>query len=72
MAEKSINYLKVRDDGNEPFQFIVNENSTYQKCGNIDCHWLDSGKQKSFDKIELRKRVEPWLTALFQSDHLSL
>lgn len=34
------------------------------------CTWAE--QSKSLSTSELRPRIEPWLTALFQSEHLSL
>lgn len=66
----SINIIKVRDD-HFPLQFIVDENDTakYKLAEGIEASWLGSD---SFGIKELRNRVEPWLTSLFQSEHLSL
>ncbi|MBC8227969.1 SIR2 family protein, partial [bacterium] len=36
----------------------------------VDCAWQKA--EDSFGPAELRQRIEPWLTALFQSEHLSL
>jgi len=43
--------------------FIANEQIDIEK---------DYKKEDKFDKIKLRQKIEPWLTALFQSEHLSL
>jgi hypothetical protein len=69
------NILKIRDDSRpvlfqphgEPAaeatpRFVLTENST--------CSWAKPGEEFGTDK--LRTRIEPWLTALCQSEHLSL
>ncbi len=63
------NILKVRDD-NEIIKFCRTNEGDYSLLENTKYSWL-----KCSDKIttfELRQRIEPWLTALFQSEHLSL
>ena len=35
-----------------------------------DCSWIDA--ETEFGPDKLRPRIEPWLTALFQSEHLAL
>ena len=61
------NILKVRDD---PFpvwfsgsdgKFKLKENTEVSSLGKTE-----------FSKKDLRQRIEPWLTSLFQSEHLSL
>lgn len=56
-------YLKKREDNTtEELDFVLATGST--------CSWLSNGEVVSPDK--LRTRIEPWLTALFQSEHFSL
>lgn len=61
------NIIKVRDDqgplhfGAEGDKFTLREGS--------NASWL---AKSSFGPKELRSRIEPWLTSLFQSEHLSL
>jgi hypothetical protein len=67
-----MNILKVRDDPQpvvlercsdaSPPKFIVSENSA--------CIWAKEGEE--FGPEKLRPRIEPWLTTLCQSEHLSL
>ena len=65
-----VNMLKVRDDhhpikfqvGGEAGKFILADETE-------SLSWLNGPK---FGYKELRQRVEPWLTSLFQSEHLSL
>jgi hypothetical protein len=65
-AKKSINILKVRDD-HAPLQFEA-DGDKFRLQG-AEASWLGSGE---FGHKELRSRIEPWLTSLFQSEHLSL
>ncbi|MGI6331275.1 MAG: SIR2 family protein [Zhaonellaceae bacterium] len=63
------NILKVRDDHN-PFFFESNRKQKYIISDDQPRpNWLSS---EEFSITELRGRIEPWLTALFQSEHLSL
>lgn len=66
-AEKDLNILKVRDD-NQPLEFVADEQSFKRHAGS-EAAWLSS---ETFGHKELRNRIEPWLTSLFQSEHLSL
>lgn len=67
------NIIKVRDDA-EPIYFINSEapdtKTTFTLKEDQSASWL--GNKKEFGHKELRARIEPWLTALFQSEHLSL
>jgi len=65
---KNYNLLKVQND-NIPFLF-EEEDGKYKV---VACHvvpWIED--KRDFNENTLRKRIEPWLTALFQSEHLSL
>ena len=64
-----MNILKSRDD-HEPVQFEETPDGKFQLPAGVECAWLKSGE--SFGPDKLRERIEPWLTALFQSEHLSL
>ncbi|MFP1746809.1 hypothetical protein ACLECX_15880 [Lonsdalea quercina] len=66
----NINIIKVRDD-HVPLQFIADENQTakFKLTEGIEVSWLSSD---SFGSKDLRNHIEPWLTSLFQSEHLSL
>jgi hypothetical protein len=46
-----------------PESFTVSEGS--------QCSWIQN-KGESFDSAKLRERIEPWLTALFQSEHFAV
>lgn len=69
-----INILKVRDD----HQFLkfseaggnADEDKKFELPEGVQAAWL--GHKRSFGYKELRNRIEPWLTSLFQSEHLSL
>lgn len=66
-AKKNINILKVRDD-HAPLQFAADGDKFRLQTG-AEASWLSS---EEFGHKELRNRIEPWLTSLFQSEHLSL
>lgn len=61
------NTLKIRDD-HVPLKFSA-EGDEFKLRAGTEASWLKSEK---FDHKELRNRIEPWLTSLFQSEHLSL
>lgn len=64
------NTLKVRDD-HRPVRFeAATEEGKFKLCEGAEASWAT--KDQTFGLKELRSRVEPWLTALFQSEHLSL
>lgn len=65
--EESLNILKVRDD-HVPLQFAAGGDKFKIQTG-AETSWLSS---EAFGYKELRSRIEPWLTSLFQSEHLSL
>lgn len=66
---KNTNFLKVRDDRDyikltwqeAKNEFVLDINQKPDWCSEGIC-----------TKSELRSRIEPWLTSLFQSEHLSL
>ena len=62
------NIIKTRDDRE---LIYINSKGEVQ---NIDaCSWLpNNGDNGNVDKTIYRSRIEPWLTSLFQSEHLSL
>jgi hypothetical protein len=66
--------LKSRDD-KAPIVFSkVGEASeteeSFKIAGDSDCSWQK--KDEAFGPAKLRERIEPWLTALFQSEHFAL
>ncbi|EKT4522039.1 SIR2 family protein [Pseudomonas putida] len=63
----TINTLKTRDDY-MPLQFAA-DGDTFKLQAGSEASWLNG---ESFGHKELRSRIEPWLTSLFQSEHLSL
>ena len=69
MSEKKepLNILKVRDD-HAPIQFVADGDKFKLQAG---AEGSDLGSE-DFGRKELRNRIEPWLTSLFQSEHLSL
>lgn len=68
MSTKHI--LKTRDD-KAPVEFIDSvAKGDFKLAEGISCSWMKSDTEFGVDK--LRPRIEPWLTALFQSEHLAL
>ena len=69
MDEKNCNIVKVRDD-KTPIKYLMNdETGKFDIVGEVNLDWCNG---PSFTKNELRAQIEPWLTSLFQSEHLSL
>lgn len=68
MAEGNLNILKIRDD-REPLYLGGGEDG-------FNClqssSWLSTGENGTISLSDLRNGIEPWLTSLFQSEHLSL
>lgn len=65
----NLNALKVRDD-HRPVHFEATEEAHKFKLSNgQEASWVST---PVFGYKELRSRIEPWLTSLFQSEHLSL
>ncbi len=63
----SINTLKICDD-HKPLVFAP-EGDEFKLQAGSQASWLTG---ETFGNKELRNRIEPWLTSLFQSEHLSL
>ncbi len=68
------NILKSRDDP-KPTVFACDENLVaddreYKLCSGQKCSWAKP--DEPFGVKTIRERIEPWLTALCQSEHLSL
>jgi hypothetical protein len=66
--------IKTRDD-HAPVRLQrdaegSDSNKLFQLVADADCSWEKSGE--TFGTEKLRPRIEPWLTALVQSEHLSL
>jgi len=64
-----INILKSRDD-HQPVFFEKAEDDKFKLRPDTECSWLKA--DDSFGPDKLRPRIEPWLTALVQSEYFSL
>lgn len=62
-------FIKTRDDMGL-VRFLPKEGK-YVLDGEGVCSWV-ANKDDEFDNQKLRERIEPWLTSLFQSEHLNL
>ena len=62
--------IKTRDDPEPVTLEQVNNESSFKIKESKSCSWAKSEDEITPEK--LRERIEPWLTALFQSEHLSL
>ena len=68
MSTKHI--LKTRDD-KAPVEFVDGgEEGSFKLAEGSVCSWITS--ETEFGPDKLRSRIEPWLTALFQSEHFAL
>jgi hypothetical protein len=68
MSKKHI--IKTRDDQG-PVEFVdSSDNGLFKLVEGVECSWIAADTEFGPDK--LRSRIEPWLTALFQSEHLAL
>lgn len=65
VLENGGNLIKTREDRE---LILVGENGVVQN--EEDCNWIPNDKTVS--RSIFRSRIEPWLTSLFQSEHLSL
>lgn len=63
------NIIKSRDDP-QPVFFTETEDGKFKVCPGTSCSWATP--EEEFGPEKLRSRIEPWLTALLQSEHLSL
>lgn len=63
------NIVKARED-KEPVKFHFNKDG--MEFSIQDGYVPDWCPDSKFTKGDLRARIEPWLTSLFQSEHLSL
>ena len=68
--KSSKHILKSRDDRGPVGFETVEDNEKFKLDGTGQCSWAKL--EEPFDINLLRARIEPWLTALFQSEHLSL
>jgi hypothetical protein len=62
--------IKTRDDTGPVILEQGNNESSFKIKEGKSCSWAKSEDEITPEK--LRERIEPWLTALFQSEHLSL
>ncbi len=72
--ESNEQILKCRDD-HAPVLFCADGDTTtgvqtFKLREGSTCSWANPGE--SFRSDKLRSRIEPWLTALFQSEHFAL
>lgn len=69
--EKNKNIIKTQDD-HQPVEFdvVADKEGCFMLTEGLFASWV--GNDSEFDIKTLRSRIEPWLTALFQSEHLSL
>lgn len=63
------NFIKTRDDA-DIVVFETLEDTKFKLIEGSKCSWVT--EDQKFTERELRPRIEPWLTSLFQSEHLSL
>ncbi|SHI80324.1 SIR2 family protein [Desulfofundulus thermosubterraneus] len=72
MTSNDEQILKCRDDKEPVCLLKIDEQSgqAYKLADKSQCSWLEHGK--AIDTVKLRQRIEPWLTALFQAEHLAL
>lgn len=68
---EAINYLKVRDD-RSVVELVPDTSSAGDACFKIISEKPSWGAGEHVSLGELRARIEPWLVALFQSEHLAL
>ncbi|KGP03710.1 fibronectin-binding protein (FBP) [Alcaligenes faecalis] len=62
------NIVKVRND-DKPLYFAESKDKKFELQEGSEASWVSS---EEFSQRELREHIEPWLTSLFQSEHLSL
>lgn len=67
-CEKGRNFLKICDDHDYLILDWKKEKNKFIDLSNRNMDGYDDG----YTKNDLRSRIEPWLTSLFQSEHLSL
>lgn len=61
------NVIKTRDDRD-----LILFDSNGKVLNANDCNWLPNDDDSAVNNNIFRPRIEPWLTSLFQSEHLSL
>lgn len=67
LLEKGGNIIKTRDDYD-----LIFVDSEGKVQNSEDCSWLSDESDNPLNNKVFRSRIEPWLTSLFQSEHLSL
>jgi hypothetical protein len=67
-TEQFPNIVKARDD-HKPLRFGPADGKNFKLHEGDEASWAS---QNDFGEKELREHIEPWLTSLFQSEHLSL
>ena len=74
MGQSSSQIIKCRDDTSpvalEDSDCSTSSRRSFKLSGSSGCGWAKS--DETFGPEKLRHRIEPWLTALAQSEHLSL
>ncbi len=70
MSEPTCQILKSRDDHSVVRMERTESSETFRLSDDNSCSWVKAGE--TFGPEKLRPRIEPWLTALVQSEHLSL
>ncbi|QSQ09464.1 hypothetical protein H0A61_01827 [Koleobacter methoxysyntrophicus] len=72
MTFDDMQILKCCDDKKPVYLLEVEEQGgqVYKLADESQCSWLKSNE--TIDTPKLRQRIEPWLCALFQSEHLAL
>lgn len=70
VSDKPLNTLKVRDDDELRFR-ATDEPGSFEVDGATP-DWLKNTDGGRYPVTALRARIEPWLTALVQSEHLAL
>jgi len=75
MSDNNIikNILKIRDD-NTPLELFQQDSGGEFSFADKNQYssWIPIKNKNTINKSDLRKGIEPWLTSLFQSEHLSL
>lgn len=72
IAKWENNVVKVRDD-RQPVRFRVLDSTADEMVFELaEEQTVNWAADKQFSESDLRSRIEPWLTSLFQSEHLSL
>src|ERR1700694_1902623 len=72
--DKDEQILKTRDDKTPVILSKVTGSAgtgeSFELAKGSECSWLQ--QDSPCDSAKLRSRIEPWLTALFQSEHFAL